>query len=436
MKSAWSLEILRLVILIASTVLVGIVSQAWVLSLSVHFLLYIAWTFYQISAFERWIYRGAHKTDAPDSTGIWQNMVQHLYRSQKSHKARKKQLASMANYYHAVMRALPDATVVVNKNHEIEWANKAANTLLGIKPNKDVGQRLDNIFRSPDVEQLFDIKSEVHRVQIESPTSPEITLSIIVQEYDENSFLLIAHDVSHRIATQKLRKAFIANASHELRTPLTVISGYLEILYDDEDLPPALNKVIKNAYEQATRMDNILDNLLVLSKLEGKQYNKTSGDDVDVKQMLEQLVADFRVSYADTKHTFVVNAEPMLLRVIEGELYSICQNLVSNAVKYSPSESEIRICWGIDEAGFGCLSVIDEGEGIHQEHINRLTERFYRVNQADRQVSGTGLGLSIVKHILDNFDGYLEIQSTVGEGSTFKACFPHYRVIDPENAEI
>ena len=130
-----------------------------------------------------------------------------------------------------------------------------------------------------------------------------------------------------------------------------------------------------------------------------------------------------------TELQFNVSADDVNLRVIESEIFSVCQNLISNAIKYSPAGSEISVKWYVDEAGFGCLSVTDQGDGIEQEHINRLTERFYRVNNPGNQVSGTGLGLSIVKHILDNFDGYLEIISQVGEGSTFKACFPSYRLI-------
>ena len=139
------------------------------------------------------------------------------------------------------------------------------------------------------------------------------------------------------------------------------------------------------------------------------------------------------MSSAATEHSFTIEADDINLRVIEPEIFSVCQNLISNAIKYSPNGTEITIKWYLDEAGFGCLSVTDEGDGIEQEHINRLTERFYRVNNPDAQVSGTGLGLSIVKHILDNFDGYLEIISEVGKGSTFKACFPSYRLIHSED---
>ena len=432
MSAAWSLELVRLIVVICSAFIFGVATDSLVASLIIHFLLYIIWIFIQVRDLESWILKGTTRSDAPDNSGIWQSIVQQLYRAQRSNKVRKKQLASMANYYHAVMRALPNATVVINANKEIEWANKASEKLLGIKPNKDVGQRVDNIFRAPEFERLFDLKSDIERITIDSPTNPEIALSIRLQEYQEGSYLLIANDISHRVATQKLRKAFIANASHELRTPLTVILGYLEMLNDDEELPDNLVKIIDHTYTQATRMDNILDNLLLLSKLEGRAFDKSSGEEINMSDMLERIVSDFKVSSSKTKHNFVVDACDYNLRVRETDIYSICQNLVSNAIKYSPKGSTITIVWQVDEAGFGCLSVTDEGYGIPQEHITRLTERFYRVNSSNAQVRGTGLGLSIVKHILDNFDGYLEIQSQLNKGSTFKACFPNYRLINSD----
>ncbi|MCF6194270.1 MAG: ATP-binding protein, partial [Kangiellaceae bacterium] len=118
------------------------------------------------------------------------------------------------------------------------------------------------------------------------------------------------------------------------------------------------------------------------------------------------------------------------IKVVEREFFSLCQNLLSNAIKYSDKGSTIELCWNLSEDGQACLIVSDNGEGIAAEHLKRLTERFYRINVSrSRQVGGTGLGLSIVKHIMENYGGYLDIESEFGVGSTFKACFPVYRVL-------
>jgi len=433
MNSVWSQEGVKLLILAVSCILFGLVSDLWLISILLHCGAYIFWLLWQLSEFEQWIKRGANKKEAPNSSGVWQSMVQHLYRSQKSQKDRKEQLAKLANYYHAVMRALPDATIAINQNMEIEWANNASQKLLGVKPNKDVGNRIDNILRGPEIDKLFDTETTTDRVIIESPVSKIITLSVTRQEYDRGNSLIIAQDISQRIATQKLRKAFIANASHELRTPLTVISGYLEILLDDDDLAPEISNVLSNAFEQSARMDQILNNLLVLSKLEEKSYSKDSGDEVDVAKLLDRIVSDFSVSYSNSNHKFSIKADAYDLLVVEEEFLSLCENLISNAIKYSPEGSTITIGWSKNSSGLGCLSVEDQGEGIAEQHLARVTQRFYRVQGRSRTIAGTGLGLSIVKHIVDNFGGYLDIKSTLNKGSTFTACFPEYRLIKKKN---
>jgi len=121
---------------------------------------------------------------------------------------------------------------------------------------------------------------------------------------------------------------------------------------------------------------------------------------------------------------------------VETEFYSLCQNLLSNAVKYSSPGATIKVCWSLSDDKKACLKVIDNGEGIAQEHLSRLTERFYRVNtNRARKVNGTGLGLSIVKHILENYGGYLDIQSELTVGSTFTACFPSFRIQDKRSSD-
>ncbi|PCJ46505.1 MAG: phosphate regulon sensor histidine kinase PhoR [Gammaproteobacteria bacterium] len=431
MNSAWSVEYTRLIITLVSTVLFGLVTELWFLSLAIHSVIYIGWHLYQLKAFEQWIKRGAPVKSAPDTSGVWALIVQHFYRSQKSNKDRKKHLANIANHYHAVMSALPDATIVLNEKSEIEWANKASQEILGIDVIRDIGHPLDNIIRDLALQSLLLSDGEQSEVEIPSPVDVLKTLSISKLQYGEHKTLLIARDVSQRIAIQKLRKAFVANASHELRTPLTVISGYLEILDSDDELPTTTGKVVNNALQQALRMEKILNNLLTLSKLEEKSSTKAKGETIAVASVIRRLVADFEDPNSSQQHIFELNIDETLqLLGHEQEFYSLCQNLVSNAIKYSEDDAVIKICWSRNADDLACFAVSDSGEGIAKEHLMRLTERFFRVNVArERKIKGTGLGLSIVKHILDNYGGYLDVQSQLGEGSTFTACFPLSRII-------
>lgn len=426
MRNAWSIELYRMFGVVLSTIVLGVISGYWLTSVSIHFALYIAWIIIQLRSFEYWIRNGAHSRNAPNTSGIWALIVQHIYRTQRKNKERKKSLASLAKKYQAIMKALPDATIVLNEQYEIEWANKISEKILGVDLHRDTGHRVDYILRDSAIQKLLDMSEDKAEVSLLSPVDQQKILLMTKVEYGDKQTLLIARDVSQRAALQKMRKAFIANASHELRTPLTVISGYLEMLDGDEDLPAPINKVINNAYQQAIRMDRILDDLLTLSKLEEQGFSRDRGEIVDVPQLLERLALDFKKIPSNDSHELSININRDLqLKIIEGEFYSLCHNLLNNAVKYSEAGSQITVCWDLNNDHEACLKIIDTGEGIAAEHLSQLTERFYRINvNRSRKVGGTGLGLSIVKHIVENYGGHLKVQSELGVGSTFSACFP------------
>jgi len=430
MNSAWSIEFSRIVLVVVSTLLFGLVSGYWLLSVTVNGGLYVGWNAYQLRRFERWIRAGAQTPSAPDASGVWELIVQHIYRTQKANKDRKKRLAQLASHYHAIMSVLPDATVVLNQQLEVEWVNKISNSMLGIDANRDVGQKFSNIVRVTDLTRLIESASDTEEIEIVSPADGSKMLVIKKIHYGDGKILVTARDISQRIALQKLRKAFIANASHELRTPLTVISGYLEMLVDYEELPTSLNTIVQNTYLQAQRMDNILGDLLVLSKLEEKGYSESSGKWIEVKPIVTRLVKDLQISKVKNQRNIQVHVmDDFRVKVIESEFYSLCQNLIGNAIKYSAEDTSIDVRWELNAVGGACLKVIDQGDGIAAEHLSRLTERFYRVDHnSTRKVNGTGLGLSIVKHIMENYGGYLAIESELSIGSTFSACFPNERI--------
>lgn len=437
-KSAWVIEVLRLVVLFVFSSFVGFIFSAWSLGIIIGLSLYVIWVFIQINRFESWIKKGAHSKEAPQTSGIWHLIVQHIYQTHKKNRERKKSLASLASRYQSIIKALPDATVVLNEKLEIVWGNKASEDILGITLTEDIGKQISEKFSNPKINELLNCTEQYMEVESVSPKEQQKRLVFTKVQYGDKQTLLIARDISARIALQKMRKAFIANASHELRTPLTVISGYLEMLACDEDLPEGLNKIVNNAHTQALRMDSILNALLILSKLEEKGRNEDSGELLDAPNLINQIVLDFQKSKNRNTHSIKLKVdETLLIKMVEMEFYSLFQNLLSNAYKYSDDGSEIFICWSKDENGQACLTVKDCGEGIAGEHLERLTERFYRVSkERSRKVGGTGLGLSIVKHIIENNGGFLDIKSELNVGSTFTACFPKYRIQYQENPEF
>jgi len=230
---------------------------------------------------------------------------------------------------------------------------------------------------------------------------------------------------------EQMRRDFVGNVSHEMRTPLTVISGYLETLVDHADeLPPKWRRAIETMAAQASRMEALITDLILLSRIETGEH--TVDDSLtDVDEMLHQICHDARALSGDKGHTIDVNIlDNRLLRGDESQLRSAFSNLVFNAVKYTPAGGRITVTWRTDRDG-AHLSVKDTGIGIDPIHIPRLTERFYRADPSrHKDTGGTGLGLAIVKHVLLNHDGNLEIRSRIGEGSEFTCHFPRERLVE------
>jgi two-component system phosphate regulon sensor histidine kinase PhoR len=226
---------------------------------------------------------------------------------------------------------------------------------------------------------------------------------------------------------EAMRKDFVANASHELRTPLTVISGYLDTLADDLSIDPAWAGPIKDMRAQAQRMNAIIADLLVLSRLESTD-GEAARDAVDVPSMLERLHRDALASVERPRQIVLDLETADGLFGSAHELESAFTNVLVNGMKYTPAEGAVRMRWWADDEG-AHFSVTDSGIGIPAEHIPRLTERFYRVDAGrSRGQGGSGLGLAIVKHALQRHGGWLDVQSTEGKGSTFTCHFPQARI--------
>jgi two-component system phosphate regulon sensor histidine kinase PhoR len=222
---------------------------------------------------------------------------------------------------------------------------------------------------------------------------------------------------------EQMRRDFIANASHELRTPLTVINGFLEIAHMQPDLDPQTRaRHLELMVDQGQRMQNLVDDMLVLTRLESLDF-PVREEVLDMHRLLEQVRAEGEALSAG-RHKVSLEFNGPRLKGSHDELRSAIGNLVSNAVRYTPEGGDITIRWFESVQG-PCCSVSDTGIGIKPEHIARLTERFYRVDKGrSRETQGTGLGLAIVKHVLARHDAQLRVESEAGKGSTFTIQFP------------
>jgi two-component system phosphate regulon sensor histidine kinase PhoR len=240
--------------------------------------------------------------------------------------------------------------------------------------------------------------------------------------------LLLSRDITQGIRLETMRRDFVANVSHELRTPLTVLVGFLETVRELKLDPERSRDYLNLMAEQSRRMQRIIDDLLTLSTLESAP-EPPRDERIDVALLLSRVHSEASALSAG-RHRITLDAEPGFdLLGSESEIASAFGNLVSNAVRYTPSGGEVRIEWRSSPRGAE-FAVADTGVGIEAEHIPRLTERFYRVDRGrSRETGGTGLGLAIVKHALARHQATLEIESTPGAGSRFTARFPARRVV-------
>ena len=427
-ESILKLESTRIALVLFATLLGGLLTDAWLLSLLFSLLVYIGWSLYKLQQFYDWLEGGSKASQVPDCDGAWERISYQIQRQQKKSKERKQKMSTLLKRMQRIIKGLPYATVVLNGNSEIDWANKRSTQLLGIEVGRDRGQRIDNLVRVPKLHKALE-KGKDREIEIDSPRDQKTKLALQLLTIHTDLKLLIARDISERVHLSEVRKSFISNASHELRTPLTVISGYLEMLGQSDDLPESLVRVVESSEEQSNRMRNIIEDLLALSRLESSELAEDAIQPLDLGWLVEQLCRDQQTLF-DQGEQIEKNIDGSIaLLGAETEIVSLCSNLINNAIRYNPQGTRIEISWQRVPDGGACLTVRDDGDGIADKHLAHLTERFYRVDQGrSREQGGTGLGLAIVLHIVQRHGGMLEVESQVGVGSTFRACFPVSRI--------
>jgi len=430
MGSTWQSEFLRIAGLVLVGLVLGGLAGDVALGLVLVLVVYIAWHLYNMSRLLRWLREGK-KFQPPEASGIWDHVLEHIFRLQQRNRKRKHNLRRMLKRFHKITVALPDATVELRPgSDEIEWWNNAASRYLGFSYPRDSGQRISNLIRYPVFLSYLHSGDAQREIEMPSPVNEDITLRVRVIPYSKNRRLLVARDVTRIQRLERTRQDFVANVSHELRSPLTVISGYLETLLDDDDVDEELKVQLQSMRSQTERMNRIVSDLMLLSRLESEEP-QTHLVTVMIAPLIESIAEHGRELSGENQHVIMLDIDRELcLKGHEPELYSAFSNLVFNAIRYTPAGGRIVIGWHEvgDELVF---SVRDSGVGIAAHHIPRLTERFYRVDTGrSRATGGTGLGLAIVKHVLLRHQGRLEIDSEVGEGSTFACHFPVGRKVE------
>ncbi len=399
------------------------------LTFSAMVLLYLISHLYWLHQLLKW-FRKPELNTMPVGGGIWEDVFSAIYYEKRRNNRSQAQISSALDRFRHAASALPDGVVLLNGNDLIEWCNPTAEHQLGLSMRQDAGQPISYLVRPIDFIQYLQAQNYSEPIKLKSWRTTGATLEIQLVPFGANQKLLISRDISQMEKLETMRRDFIANVSHELRTPLTVVGGFLETLTDMEGaVPESTRGYFAMMQEQTGRMRRLIEDLLTLSQLENSPEAPQESE-IDLSTLLNMLLHE-GTSLSQGKHEISLEpVEPgLLIRGATEELHSALGNLVSNAVRYTPAGGTIKLhlfLRGTDVL----FSVQDTGIGIEQQHIDRLTERFYRVDRSrSRETGGTGLGLSIVKHILTRHQGHLEIESEAGKGSVFTAVLPQSRLI-------
>ncbi|QIR14046.1 phosphate regulon sensor histidine kinase PhoR [Shewanella aestuarii] len=412
----------RLSLMLLLLVFVGWLFDNITLTVLIGSLVLLYWHYRQISRLSFWLWKDK-KLTPPQGLGSWESIFNGIYRLQGKNRRRVGQLAALLGRFRQGAEALPDAAVVLDAELNILWCNKLAQLILGFVWPQDNGQRIDNLIRHPDFSAYLLAGKFIEPLEIQSPVSENRLLELRLMPYGDGQLLLMARDITRIHQLESMRKDFVANVSHELKTPLTVLQGYLEIMQSMEDEQSPNQKPLKLMQQQATRMQSMVEQLLALSRIEAGA-NIDLSKTVNMSHMISQLQQEAKALAMDNYH-LVFECEPHLnVHGDEMQLLSACSNLVSNAIRYTSPGGTVTIRWHRVATG-ARFSVTDTGVGIPPQHINRLTERFYRVDNArSSQTGGSGLGLAIVKHALSHHHSELKVSSEIGKGSTFSFVIP------------
>ncbi len=351
-------------------------------------------------------------------------------------KSRLQTVLQQRNQLEALLSSMQDGVLAVDSWERLIILNDSAARLIGADVEKSLGRSIQEVVRNSDLQQFV-----AGALAARQPTRGEIVLEHGGEQFlhahgavlrdaqgQEIGAVVVLHDVTRLKRLENIRKDFVANVSHELRTPVTLIKGFMETLLDGQPHGPEdTERFLKIVARQAERLNAIIEDLLSLSRLE-QEHEKAllATQDTAIRGLLQAAIRtcepkaqarDIRLELACPEDLRTAVNGPLLEQAV--------LNLVDNATKYSEPGRSVQVR-ASPEGGELVVAVRDYGCGIAPEHLPRIFERFYRVDKSrSRSLGGTGLGLAIVKHIAQAHGGRVEVESIVGEGSTFTIRLPN-----------
>jgi two-component system phosphate regulon sensor histidine kinase PhoR len=331
-----------------------------------------------------------------------------------------------------LFNSMIEGLLLLDRGQKIYLANRAFKNLFGLKVELR-GKTILEALRLHELDELVQrvqAEGQVFDYEVKLPDLSErwlrVNAAVISNSAGEREgMILVFHDLTRLKQLERTREEFVANVSHELRTPLSLIKGYVETLLDGaRNNPEVAERFLKIIERNANRLDLLIQDLLTISALESGRM-KLNLQPMDLRAVMEKVLGDLR-GKAEDKRVKLTNELPLLpVRADANRLEQVFANLVDNAIKYGRANGTVTVNGRKLDDGRFQICVQDDGPGIPAESLDRVFERFYRVDKArSRDQGGTGLGLSIVKHIVQAHGGEVWARSELGKGAAFFFTLP------------
>ncbi len=327
-----------------------------------------------------------------------------------------------------------DGFLLLDRQFNIVMANTMATRYLG---ENLIGMAMDDVLVSPQLDHDLDVITENRQsteMVASSAKDDRRRFRVRLRAIDEQLIGVLVMDMTLQHNLEKVRRDFVANVSHELRSPLTSLIGFIETMQSPMPIDEATRaRFLSIMDEEARRMSRLIDDLLSLSRVETEEHispTQTIAVDKLVRSAMMALSnraqkVNRTIFFRDKTGRGKNNDDDIMILGVHDEMMEVFHNLLDNAIKYGFNNTDITVEMTAPDAHHIAFTVINQGEGIEEKHLPRLTERFYRADKSrSRQMGGTGLGLAIVKHIVNRHRGTIEITSEIGGQTRFTITLP------------
>lgn len=409
-------EIKRFLLYLFVATAIALITNKWILTFAILLFIYILWIYYKIFKLANFLDNAfTKKDDIPIiQNSIWDRIKYQINKLEKTKTIKEKEYIIMLQALQNTVKNLPLATTIIDNNNKIKWVDKTSSKWLKINPNLDINKKIDNLFREQKFSKMLSENTN-NAIEIISPYNEKQILSFRIMPFHSNTKLIIIKDISENSRILEKQKSFVENASHELKTPLTVIYGYLDILQSSKSLTKKEKDMLEESFKQTKSMVKLINDLLFLSKTEKEANIQTLLEDISMQQFIDKsIINNPNINLSIDKNLYI--------KAINVEIKSLFDNILQNAIKHNPKNTKIDIKW-YEYGKKANLEIRDYGKSIAKEHLPKITDKFYTINNNYNSNNSYGLGLCIVDNIVKRHKANMIIKSSKDYGTLVKITF-------------